>query len=114
MRRDRQRLLDMLEAIQDIERYAAGGYEAFQRDELLQTWVVHHIEIIGEAARTVSDALRKAHPEVAWQPLSVLRNALVHEYFAVDVQEVWRAVQQDLPGLKHTLQAILSTLDEAA
>ena len=51
MRDDRERLLDILEAIERIERYAARGREAFENDELLQTWVVHHVQIIGEAAR---------------------------------------------------------------
>ena len=50
MRDDKERILDMLEAIENIERHAEKGREAFERDELIQTWFVHHLEIIGEAA----------------------------------------------------------------
>lgn len=47
MRDDRERILDMLEAIENIERHAGKGREVFESDELIQTWVVHHPEIIG-------------------------------------------------------------------
>ena len=77
MRDDRERLLDMLEAIERIDRYASRGREAFEREELLQNWVVHHAQIIGEAARKVSDVLRRAHPEVPWVQIAAMRNVLV-------------------------------------
>lgn len=51
MRDDRQRLLDIREAIERIEKYASQGRETFDENELVQTWIIHHIEIIGEAAR---------------------------------------------------------------
>jgi len=50
MRDGNERLLDMLEAIEEIERYAVRGREAFLQDELVQVWMVHHLQIIGEAA----------------------------------------------------------------
>jgi len=46
MRDERERVFDMLEAIENIERYAGKGREVFERDELIQTWIVHHLEII--------------------------------------------------------------------
>lgn len=107
MRDDRSRLLDVIEAIERIERYAARGRQAFETDELLQTWVVHHIQIIGEAVRKLSDALRSAHPEIPWAQIIAMRNIVVHDYFGVDTQEVWAAVERDLPDLKRKIQAIL-------
>ena len=110
MRDDRERLLDMLEAIERIDRYANRGREAFEREELLQNWVVHHVQIIGEAARKVSDVLRRAHPEVPWAQIAAMRNVLVHDYFAVDTEEVWVVVERDLPELKRKIEAILQEL----
>lgn len=107
MRDDRSRLLDVIEAIERIERYAARGREAFDRDELLQTWVVHHIQIVGEAVRKLSDALRSEHPEIPWAEIIGMRNIVVHDYFGVDTEEVWAAVERDLPDLKRKIQAIL-------
>lgn len=107
MRDDRSRLLDVIEAIERIERYAARGREAFDRDELLQTWAVHHIQIVGEAVRKLSDALRAAHPEIPWAEIIGMRNIVVHDYFGVDTDEVWAAVERDLPELKRKIQTIL-------
>lgn len=59
MRDDRERLLDIQEAIERIEKYAVRGREAFERDELIQTWVLHHLQIIGEAVRALSPELTR-------------------------------------------------------
>ena len=111
MRDDRARLSDILEAIERIERYTARGRELFVQDELLQTWVVHHIQIIGEAARTISETLRNTHPEIPWRQIIAMRHIHVHNYFGVDAEEVWSAVENDLPDLKKKTQAILKQLE---
>ncbi|MBI3246259.1 MAG: DUF86 domain-containing protein [Deltaproteobacteria bacterium] len=54
MRDDRERLLDIQEAIARIEKYTVQGQEAFEQEELIQNWIVHHLQIIGEAARSLS------------------------------------------------------------
>jgi uncharacterized protein with HEPN domain len=68
MRDDRERLLDIQEAIERIEKYSTHGREAFERDELIQTWVLHHLQIIGEAVRAISPEFTQNHSEVPmWQ-----------------------------------------------
>jgi uncharacterized protein len=62
MRDDRERLLDIQEAIERIEKYAARGRETFERDELIQTWVLHNLQILGEAARAISAASSSSTP----------------------------------------------------
>ena len=108
MRNDREYLLDILEAIGRVERYAARGRDAFDREELVQTWIVHHLQIIGEAARKLSSEFRAAHPEIPWAEIVAMRNVLVHDYFGIDEEEVWSAVQRDLPELKRKIEAILT------
>lgn len=108
MNRDQERFFDILEAIRRIEKYAKKGRRAFEKNELLQTWVVHHLQIVGEAARKLSEASRKAHPEIPWPQIIAMRNILVHEYFGVDVAEVWAAVDKDLPVLKRQIAAIVA------
>ena len=78
MRSDRERLIDAVEAIERIDRHAAKGKEVFAREELVQTWVIHHLEILGEACRNLSDGLRNAHPEVPWTQIVGMRNILAH------------------------------------
>jgi len=63
VRDDRERLQDVLEAIERIEKYASAGRAAMHQDELVETWVVHHLMIIGEACRALSAEFRAAHPE---------------------------------------------------
>ncbi len=63
MRDDRERLLDILEAIERIDRYAVHGREAFDNDELIQGWITHQLQIIGEAAARITTDLHAAHPE---------------------------------------------------
>ena len=107
MRDDRERLLDIQEAIEKIERYAARGRDAFERDELIQTWVLHHLQILGEAARGLSEGLRSRNPKVPWSQIIGMRNVLVHDYFGVDTAALWTAVERDLPSLKRQVQELL-------
>jgi uncharacterized protein with HEPN domain len=102
-----------VEAIDRINRYAVSDQQAFEEDELLQTWVVHHIGIIGEAARRISDDLRAQHPDVPWSQMIGMRNILVHHYFGIDAELVWATVKRDLPLLRNQLQSILRQPTEA-
>lgn len=110
MRQDRERILDILGSIERIRRHASSGRERFEADELVQVWVIHHIEILGEAARGVSQALRESHPEVPWREMAGMRNVLSHHYFGIDVERVWTTVERDLPRLEAQLVAILGQL----
>jgi uncharacterized protein with HEPN domain len=107
MRDDRERLLDIQEAIERIEKYAARGRETFERDELIQVWILHNLQILGEAARAISDDFKQQHPEVSWQQIAGMRNILVHDYFGIDASIVWVVVERDLPALKEQVVAML-------
>ena len=110
MRDPRERLRDILEAVERIERYAARGRRAFEQDELLEVWVVHHLQIIGEGAARLGQDFHSAHPVLPWPQLVAMRNVLVHEYFGVDLNEVWNIVERELPGLKRKIEAILEEM----
>lgn len=110
MRDDRERLLDILESIDRINRQAQRGRHVFESDELVQTWMVHHIEILGEATRGVSEEPRKRYPKVPWREMVAMRNVLAHDYFGIDVEQVWATVERDLPPLREQIEAILQDL----
>jgi len=114
MRSDRERLSDVLEAIERVARYAARGRAAFEQDELIQTWIIHHLQVIGEACRSVSEEMKEEHPEVPWNKIMGMRNILVHHYFGLDVDAVWVVVERDLPDLKRRIEALVKRPDKGA
>ena len=106
MRNDNERLLDIRDSIDHINKYAARGREAFEEDELIQTWVLHHLQILGEAAANISDELKQSCPQIAWHKIVGMRNILVHGYFGIDIDVVWQVVQDDLPELEQQLKKL--------
>ena len=102
---------DMLEAAERIERYVGGlDQPGFLADEKTSDAVVRNLEIFGEAAAHVPDDFRARTPELEWPRIIGLRNRVVHGYFAVDLELVWRIVVSDLPGLVSRLRALRDSL----
>lgn len=110
MRSDRERLLDIQEAIGKIERYIPRGKTAFTGDELFQVWVVRHLQIIGEAASRVSIETQNQYPDIPWKKMIGMRHVLVHGYFEIDVDIVWSVIEKDLLPLKRAVAAALEAM----
>jgi uncharacterized protein with HEPN domain len=111
LRSDRERLFDILDAIERIEAQAARGHAAFAGDELAQTAAIRWVEIIGEATRGLTEELRQAHPEVPWRQMVAMRNVLIHGYFDIDVDLVWSVAQNDIPKLGAQVRAIVESME---
>jgi uncharacterized protein with HEPN domain len=111
MRRDDERLQDILDAIVAIERYLQQGQSTFEAQELIQVWVAYHLQMIGEAASALSPKLKARYANVPWPQIIGLRNLLVHEYFRVDARVLWDIASNDLQPLKANIQAILQDLE---
>ncbi len=107
MRDDRERLQDILDAIKQIEKYAVSGKDRFMRDELIQTWVVHHLMIIGEASSRISQETKEKYPDIPWVGTIDVRNIITHEYFRVDLNIIWMIVKDNLPDLKKRIEKII-------
>jgi uncharacterized protein with HEPN domain len=112
MRADRLRLLDALDQIELIRKFAEPGREAFFRDILVQSALLHRLTLLGEAFRTLSPELRAAHPEIPWAQITAFRNVVVHEYFGIDLDLVWTIIAEQVPGLASSLEAILNSLSD--
>jgi uncharacterized protein with HEPN domain len=88
---------DMLEAARRAYAKAtAAGRETLERDEDLQMILTHLIQIVGEAARNVSEATRLAHPEIPWSEIVAMRHKIGHGYFHVDLGTLWDTITNDL------------------
>ena len=110
MRREAERLQDILEAIAAIEQYTRQGRQTFDEQDLIQVWVVHHLQIIGEVANLLSADLISQYQEVPWAQIVAFRNIVVHEYFQVSLNLVWSIVQNNLPLLKVTVERMVQEL----
>lgn len=67
---------------------------------MLQVWVLHHLQIVGEAARCLSEEFRRLHPDAAWSKAAGMRHILVHHYFDIDADQIWKVVEHDLGHLR--------------
>ena len=105
---DRERLIDILEAIDRITRYAQQGRQAFDSQELIQTWIVHHLQIIGEASRELSDDFKATNPQVPWKNIIGMRHILVHDYMNVDLDVAWTAATIHVPALKVEVEKLMA------
>ncbi|HEX42823.1 MAG TPA: DUF86 domain-containing protein [Phycisphaerales bacterium] len=106
---DLTRLRHMLDAARKALEFTRNCDRAdLDRDEKLALSVVRLLEILGEAAKTVSEQCRERHPEIPWRQIGAARNRLIHGYFDVDLDVVWNIVSADLPVLLARLERILS------
>ena len=109
MRSDADRLRDVIEAIERIERHSGIAKKTFESDELIQVWMVHNLQIIGEAVAGLSEEFRRQRPEIPWRSIAATRNLIVHAYFRVDLDEVWSIITGDLPDLEEKITAMLES-----
>ena len=83
-----------------------------ESDEMLVLALTRLVEIIGEASRNVSPALRDAYPEVPWIDMSDTRNRLIHAYDEVDLDFLWDIIRNELPLVIEQLERILASLKD--
>ena len=110
--RDELYLDHVLQAIARIERYTASGRDAFFSDDMVQSAVIRQLEIVGEAARNLSEQLKASETAVPWRDIAGTRDRLIHGYFSVKLEIVWNVVVNELPLLKQQVQRILDQFRE--
>jgi uncharacterized protein with HEPN domain len=95
---DAARLFDIRRACERTIRYTTTKtLDQFLHDDLLQSAVERQIEIIGEAARGISQDFRDKHPEIPWRPIMSQRHILAHEYGGIDPSLIWRVATVHIP-----------------
>ena len=109
MRRDDAAyLLDMLLHARDARDFVAGlTYQGFNRSRLHQLAVMKSVETIGEAASRIGSDTRRTHPSIPWSAIVGMRNRIVHAYFDVRLDVLWRVVQDELPVLISQLEPLV-------
>ncbi len=109
--RDPAYLSDMLSAAEAVVRFVAGRtFAELLGDEMMRASVERKIEIIGEAARRVTEACQAAHPEIEWRKIIATRHIFAHDYDEIDYEVVWRIATVHAPALAAQLRAVLAAL----
>ena len=108
MKDDGLYLVNMKESIDKILSYAQGGWDQFMSSPMEQDAVIRNFEILGEASKRVSKELKEKTPNIPWKKIGGLRDVLIHDYDVIDLEEVWKIVQQNIPGLKKSVEILIS------
>ena len=107
-RTDRDFLCDIQEALRRVAAYTTGmTYQSFIADTKTQDAVIRNLEILGEATKNLSAALRDRHPAVPWKGMAGIRDRLIHHYFGVNLDIVWQVVTAESPGIASKIEHIL-------
>jgi len=104
-------LQDMLEASAKALQFVRDiDFQAFSKNEEKVFAVIRALEIIGEAAKNIPKSIRGRYQEIPWEDIVGMRNKVIHGYFGVDIEVIWKTVQEDLPFLQATLTRIFEDL----
>ena len=103
----------MLDSVLAVESYLVGVRKpSFMKDQKLQDAVVRRLEIIGEAAKRVTEKVRESDASIPWKQICGMRDVLVHDYAFVDMNVVWPVAKREIPKLKKSIQALIKELGE--
>ncbi|MFQ3611990.1 MAG: DUF86 domain-containing protein [Fimbriimonadales bacterium] len=106
-------LQDILENMEDAMSFIEGmSIEKFTSDKKTLNAVLRSIEVIGEAAKNVPEAIRQRYPAIPWKEMAGMRDKLIHSYFGVDVETVWLVVTERIPALQPLITQVVAELEE--
>lgn len=105
---DRERLEHIREAIDRIFRFRNQlSYEEFMHNEMAQFAIIKNFEIIGEAAYHISREVRESNPKIEWRKVIAFRHILVHDYYKINTEIVWNAIEGKLVDMYHEIEQLL-------
>ena len=108
MRKKELYLADIIAAMDAIEEFVENiGLEDFKNSDMISSAVIRKFEIIGEAAKNVPEDIVRKNKEIPWKKMAGMRDRLIHFYFGVKHDLVWRTIKQDIPQLKPLIQKII-------
>lgn len=110
--RDKSRLEDILKSIRLIEEYSDGiSFETFVSDTMRYYAIMKNVEIVGEAANMLTRDFRETHTELPWREIIGMRNVLVHGYANISDEQLWSAVNDDIPVIKNEVNNYMDSID---
>jgi len=105
---DRVRILHMIDAAESLEQFVASRKRAdLETDRMLLFAIIRAIEVLGEAASKVTVETKDSIPNIPWTAIVGMRNRLIHGYFDIDTDSVWKTVTEEVPALLPVLKSAL-------
>jgi uncharacterized protein with HEPN domain len=105
---------DIVEYASKAESFLEGiSLEEFKLNDEKSLAVIRALEVIGEAARNIPKPIRKKYPKVPWEEMTGMRDKLIHDYFGVNLEVVWRTVKEDLPSMNSAVREMIRNLKAA-
>ena len=102
---------DILDAISQIEKFTEGmDYAKFQEDDKTSSAVIRKLEILGEATKSIPSEIRQSHKDIPWADMAKTRDKIIHGYFGVDYDVIWKTIKERLPTIKAPLKKLLKGL----
>lgn len=109
--RDKERLLHIIEAIDNILEFVEGkSFEAYKKDKILRFAIIKNLEIVGEAAYLMTKDFKAANSSIEWADIIGMRHILVHGYYQIKDEIIWATIETDLQPLKGNIEKLLSEL----
>jgi len=109
----RDYLKDIIDSIEDIESFTENmTFEDFAKDRKTINAVIRSIEVIGEATKNLPKSVRDRYPSIPWRRMAGMRNKMIHEYFGVDIEILWKTIKENVPPLKPLIQEVLERFGE--
>jgi len=95
---------DMLTAINRIGAYIEDlTYKKFIQNDMVIDAVLRNLEVFGEAAKGIPDNIKENYPDIPWRRITGLRNIVIHEYFGVDLENIWKIITENIPEVKPSI-----------
>ncbi len=108
MQRDQVLFIDMYQAAKKIASFKAGiDLEQFRSDSKTQSAVIHQFLVIGEVAKLLSEQFKKENSSIPWSAMARMRDKLIHHYRGVDLKEIWKAADREVPKLIEFLHSLI-------
>ena len=112
MRQDFPYLKHILDEINFLlEETESLTYEKFISNELLKRGCTRSFEIIGEASKNISDAIKNKYKDIEWKKIAGMRDKIIHYYFGVNYDIVWNTIKEKLPELKEKIEKIIKHIE---
>ncbi len=109
MKRDYKLFInDILDSIEKIESFVIEmSFDEFMKDEKTKSAVIREIEVIGEATKNIPSTIRQKYKEIPWTDMAKMRDKIIHFYFGIYYEIVWKTIKERLPEIKHKIRTVL-------